>query len=112
MKLIFEGQDRNKQKQQAVPKQRELTGKRTRNRHITQTHNRWSTQESMKDYIRRIIKPWVDAKGGQHGILLPHCCTSGHQPASITHHCTGQLLFVLAVYGRCLRQYRMLQWSC
>ena len=73
LQLIFTGQDKNKKEQRAVPTLSEVTAKRTRNWHLTQTHNHWSTLESMKDYIRLIIKPWVDAKGREHGILNPHC---------------------------------------
>ena len=72
LQLIFTGQDKNKQERRSVPKLNEITTKRVRGWHLTQTYNHWSSLESMKDYIRLIIKPWVDEKARVHNVRLPH----------------------------------------
>ena len=72
LQLIFTGQDKNKQEQKAVPTLNEVTAKRVRDWHLTQTNNHWSTLESMKDYIRLIIKKWVDTKAREHNVVHPH----------------------------------------
>src|SRR5579862_6661325 len=68
LQLIFKGQDKNKKERKAVPSLGEVDTKRTRNWHLTQTYNHWSTLESMKDYIRLIIHPWVQAKAREHKV--------------------------------------------
>ena len=73
LQLIFKGQDKNKKQQKSVPTLREVDAKRTAGWHLTQTSNHWSSLESMKDYIRHIIRPWVQAKGREHNIKYPHC---------------------------------------
>jgi hypothetical protein len=84
LQLIFKGQDTNKKQQKAVPTLRDVDIKRTRGWHLTQTANHWSSLDSMQDYIRYIIRPWVDAKGRELGIINPHCvllldCWSVHK---------------------------------
>jgi hypothetical protein len=86
LQLIFKGQDKNKQQQRAVPVLHPVEAKRTTGSgwHLTQTANHWSSLESMKDYIRMIVRPWVWAKGKEHGIDAPHCvllldCWSVHK---------------------------------
>ena len=106
LQLIFAGQDKNKQEQKAVPTLNEVTTKRVRDWHLTQTHNHWSSLESMKDYIRVIIKKWVDNKARQHNVVLPHVillidCWSVHTSAAFRDwikvaHPNYHLLFVPA----------------
>jgi hypothetical protein len=84
LQLIFKGQDRNKQQQKAVPALGEVDTKRTRGWHLTQTNNHWSSLDSMKDYIRGIVRPWVEQKGKELGVVSPHCvllldCWSVHK---------------------------------
>ena len=73
LQLIFTGQDANKKQQKAVPTLNVVTTARTRDWHLTQTKNHWSSLESMKDFIRAIINPYVAAKGREHGVHVPHC---------------------------------------
>ena len=106
LQLIFAGQDKNKQEQKAVRTLNEVTTKRVRDWHLTQTHNHWSSLESMKDYIRVIIKKWVDNKARQHNVVLPHVillidCWSVHTSAAFRDwikvaHPNYHLLFVPA----------------
>ena len=106
MQLIFKGQDKNKQQQKAVPTLPEWVARRTREWHLTQTYNHWSSLESMKDLIRNIIKPWVEGKGREHNIHIPHCvllldCWSvhkGHEFREWMRRCypTYHLVFVPA----------------
>jgi hypothetical protein len=74
MQLIFKGQDKDRTKQKAVPALNELTVRRTAGWHLTQTYNHWSSLQSMKDYITRIIRPWVNGKGRELKFKeSPHC---------------------------------------
>ena len=54
LQLLFAGQDRDKKKQRAVPTLDPVTHAHVLEEgwHLSQTHNHWSTLESMKDYIR------------------------------------------------------------
>ena len=73
LQLIFKGQDKNKKQQKSVPTLHDTDSRRTADWHLTQTANHWSSLESMKDYVRLIIRPWVQAKGREHIIKYPHC---------------------------------------
>jgi hypothetical protein len=73
LQLIFSGQDHNKKQQKSVPSLNEVTTRRTRGWHLTQTENQWSSLESMKDLVRHIIRPWVDQKGRELNVHVPHC---------------------------------------
>ncbi len=73
LQLIFKGQDKNKKQQKAVPSLNSITTRRTAGWHLTQTENHWSSLESMKDFIRIIIHPYIQAKGRQHNVTVPHC---------------------------------------
>ena len=84
LQLIFKGQDTNKRQQKAVPTLHEVDRKRCSGWHLTQTANHWSSLESMKDYVRLIIVPWMQAKGREMHITHPHCvllldCWSVHK---------------------------------
>ena len=86
LQLIFKGHDTNKRQPKAVPTLREVDRKRCAGWHLTQTANHWSSLESMKDYIRMIIVPWVQAKGRELKVTNPHCvllldCWSVHKSA-------------------------------
>ena len=87
LQLIFTGQDHNKKEQKAVPQLDEVTAKRVRDWHLTQTSNHWSSLDSMQDYIRLIIKKWVEKKAAEHSIAQPHVillidCWSVHTSAA------------------------------
>lgn len=52
--------------------------------HLTQTHNHWSTLDSMKDYVRTIIVPWVNKNKVEHNAPDSHAvllfdCWSVHK---------------------------------
>ena len=99
LQLIFTGKDKDKanatgkQKgkvkdkrkgQRAVPSLSTADTDKTHGWHLTQTHNHWSNLESMKDYIRFIIRPWVDQKALARNERAPHCillidCWSVHK---------------------------------
>ena len=106
LQLIFMGQDHNKKEQRAVPKLSEVTTRRVRDWHLTQTVNHWSSLESMKDYIRLIIKKWVEMKAAQHSVTNPHVillidCWSVHTSAAFrewmrNNYPTYHVLFVPA----------------
>ena len=86
LQLIFKGQDTNRKQQKAVPTLGEVDTRRTREWHLTQTYNHWSTLQSMKDYIRLIIHPYVQSKAREHKLAAPHCvllldCWSVHTSA-------------------------------
>jgi hypothetical protein len=86
LQLIFTGQDSNTQKKQAVPS---LSSPLST--HIiqdgwdlTQTHNHWSSLQSMLDYVQKIIDPWVAKKRVEHQCpdshaLLLFDCWSVHK---------------------------------
>ena len=82
LQLIFTGQDKNKKQQKAVPELNTQLQKRKQGWHLTQTYNHWSSLESMKDYIKKIIDPWVRAKKKElklpaqtqsHAVLILDC---------------------------------------
>jgi hypothetical protein len=86
MQLIFTGQDKNKKQQKAVPTLDLVTKDRvtTAGWHLTQTSNHWSTQDSMKDYLRCIIDPWIQKKRAEHNcpdshVILLFDCWSVHK---------------------------------
>jgi hypothetical protein len=89
LQLIFGGQDKNKKQQKSVPKlSAELKQEvyNTYQFHLTQTKNHWSTLDSMQDYIRKIIVPYVNQKKMQHScpdseVLLIFDCWSVHKSA-------------------------------
>lgn len=54
--------------------------------HLTQTRNHWSSLESMQDYIRRVIVPWINKKRIEHNAPESHAvllfdCWSVHKSA-------------------------------
>ena len=80
LQLVFTGQDKNKTQQKAVPELSEVLKKRTEEWHLTQTYNHWSSLDSMKDYIKKIIDPWVRTMGKAlrcktppHAVLILDC---------------------------------------
>jgi hypothetical protein len=64
LQLVFQGQDKDRKQQKAVPTLDEVTKAAVLKEgwHLTQTHNHWSTLDSMQDYVRTIIVPWVNKK--------------------------------------------------
>ena len=63
LQLIFGGQDKNKKQQKSVPKlQSNLSDEVLQQEqfHLTQTKTHWSTLDSMQDYVRKIIVPYVN----------------------------------------------------
>lgn len=86
LQLIFTGQDVKKAQQKAVPTLDPITNTAVQqaNWHLTQTHNHWSTQDSMRDYVRYIIHPWIEKKRAEHGCPNSHAillfdCWSVHK---------------------------------
>lgn len=86
LQLVFAGQDRNKKQQRSVPTLDPVTNARVLEEgwHLTQTHNHWSSLESMKDYVRSVIVPFVDKKRQQHScpgshVVLLFDCWSVHK---------------------------------
>lgn len=75
LQLIFKGQDTNKKQHKAVPTLPDHVKRRVTNAkfHLTQTHNHWSTLDSMKDYITLVIKRWVNERAAELTITNPHC---------------------------------------
>jgi len=108
LQLIFGGQDKNKKQTKFVPVlTREIAEEvKSTQFHLTQTHNHWSTLESMKDYIRTIIVPWVNLKKIQHSCLDSHVllifdCWSVHKSKEFLiwlaeHYPTFHVVFVPA----------------
>jgi len=108
LQLIFGGQDKNKKQTKSVPVlTREIAEEiKSTGFHLTQTHNHWSTLESMKDYIRTIIVPWVNLKKIQHSCLDSHVllifdCWSVHKSKEFLiwlaeHYPTFHVVFVPA----------------
>jgi DDE superfamily endonuclease len=74
LQLIFTGQDKNAQKKQAVPSLSSILSTRIIQDgwDLTQTHNHWSSQQSMLDYVQKIIDPWVKRKREEHNCLDSH----------------------------------------
>ena len=80
LQLIFKGQDKTQSQQKAVPELNELMKRRTVGWHLTQTSNHWSSLQSMKDYIKKIIDPWMrekrkelQLKAQPHAVLILDC---------------------------------------
>lgn len=72
LQLIFGGQDTDKKQQKSVPKLNEELAQEVLKKHsfhLTQTHNHWSTLDSMQDYVRKIIVPFVNNMKQQHSCL-------------------------------------------
>ena len=80
LQLIFTGQDKNKKQEKAVPEINPVMQRRIEGWHLTQTYNHWSSLQSMKDYIKKIISPFVRMKGKElklkaqpHAVLILDC---------------------------------------
>ena len=73
-------EDKNLSQQKAVPEINPILQKRIEGWHLTQTYNHWSSLQSMKDYIKKIICPFVRTKGQElrfkkqpHAVLILDC---------------------------------------
>lgn len=88
LQLIFTGQDIKKTQQKAVPTLDPITDGRVKGYgwHLTQTRNHWSSQDSMREYVRLIIDPWIAKKRLEHNCPDAHAillfdCWSVHKSA-------------------------------
>jgi hypothetical protein len=88
LQLIFTGQDKNRKQQKAVPKLDVKTQRYidTECWQLTQTHNHWSTFDSMMDYLHGVVAPFVARAAAKLGVSEPHCvllmdCWSVHKSA-------------------------------
>ena len=108
LQLCFKGKDESKSKRGVPNLRRTPLGVQIEQHgwHLTQTHNHWSNQFSMRDYINKIIVPWIDAKKRQHNCPKSHSlciidCWKVHISAEFRtwmtkNHPTIHLVFVPA----------------
>jgi hypothetical protein len=101
LQLVFTGQDTNTKQQKSIPTLDPpiQAAVRSEGWHLTQTRNHWSSMQSMKDYMTKIIVPYIEQQRLQHNCPESHAlllfdCWSVHRSAewlsyiSNTHpHC-------------------------